>query len=884
TVRYLKNGQVLRTVSTTAGRTFYFDSSFSDTGYTLNAIQFAAPFLTAGGSAAIDRYAYDAAGNRIAHTNALGDVEKTYYDSLSRVTGSRDYLGFATTYTYAYSNAILGLDGVQVGGWRKTTTNAVGRTLVDDQDAFGRTTWHRDLGGRQFTYRYNAAGWLTSQTGSNGQNIATDHYANGYVKSIWDKTTGAYTRYEYDAEGNRIFEGYIYLKNPADLNGGVRDYHQYANIEYDEHNRIKRILDPKAEIRYEFDANGNRRRVLSTYHDGINGAMRTQDYWYQYDAMNRFTVTMGQLSTGTRATSAGDTAVSIVKGSTGSAIAYDLGGQRRQAANGSDGTVEDYSYSADGYLEDVRIGGVLRSRRNEDLLGRVTSYTEWNSAGAQTYSRVSVYDKNSRVVSQSGSDGSTSNTYYTDATDNAGTASQSGAGELAKSVSTNGGTTVTSYFAYDYWDEAKEKAVTAQAWNPLLKGNNAYWRPGYAYHAYDVNGHLQEAADAGADGALGTADDRSFRYVSDAQGLILLRDEIAAGRVNRVQRYYYANGVRIGDVGNDGPSRTDYTQAIARRGMDRKNYKNWRPVASADFDQNYEPVSPAYPGMTPGAYTVRSGDTLQGIARSVWGDASLWYLIADANGLSGTETLTAGQVLSLPNKLTNVHNNAGTFRPYNPGEAIGDTSPTIPDAPPPPKPKGKKGKCGGIGSIIVAIVVVVATIYTAGAAGVAMGSSAATGAATAATAAGAGTFGATMAAGVAAMGSMTAVGFAAAAIGGAIGSVVGQGLSMAMGLQDKFSWGGVAAGALGAMAGAAVGGLAGGNVLVSAAASNVASQGVNLLTGQQREFSWASLAASVISAPIASSISGSLLGQGGAFAGASSVQAALVSSTTRPMR
>lgn len=57
-------------------------------------------------------------------------------------------------------------------------------------------------------------------------------------------------------------------------------------------------------------------------------------------------------------------------------------------------------------------------------------------------------------------------------------------------------------------------------------------KPGYSYHTYDANGHLASAIDAGADGALGTADDRTFRYVSDAQGLVMLRDEIAGTHVN----------------------------------------------------------------------------------------------------------------------------------------------------------------------------------------------------------------------------------------------------------------------------------------------------------------------------------------------------------------
>jgi YD repeat-containing protein len=802
---------------------------------------------------AIDSYTYDAAGNRITHTNALGDTERTYFDSLGRVTRSKSFAGFSTTYAYTYANTIAGLGNKQVGGWQKTTTDAVGRSLIDKADIFGRVTWHQDLGGHTFNYTYNAAGWLINQVGSSGQNIQTDYYANGNIKSVWDKALGTYASYRYDAAGNRTFEGYVTLRNPSDANGGIKDYYQYADIEYDELNRLKRVRDPKADIRYEYDAAGNRRHVTSTYSDGVNGSIRTQDYWYVYDAMNRFTVTMGILSTGARGGSAADTSVSIVKGTTGVAISYDLGGQRRQAANGSDGTVEDYSYSAEGYLADVKINNVLKSRRTLDLAGRVTYYAEYAANGSTVnYYRNTTYDKDSRVLSQSGTDGTTTNTYYVDATDT--TASQTGGGALARSVNVNG-STITSYYAYEYWDTAKEMAVTTQGWNAALKGNNAYWRPGYAYHTYDVNGHLAQAIDAGADGAVGNADDRTFRYINDAQGLTLMRDEIAGTHVNRIERYYYANGVRVGDVGNDGPSRTDYVQAIAGRKTDPRKYKNWEPVGSADFDQNYEPVSPSYPGPTPSSYTVRNGDTLQNIARSVWGDGSLWYLIADANGLSGNEILKAGATLTLPNKITNLHNNAGTFRPYNPGEVIGDTSPTLPAAPPPPRKK----KCGGLAIIVVAVVAVVATVLTAGALAPAAVTSA-----TAAT--GVTGLAATWASGMAVLGGagFATGGLAAAAIGGAVGSVAGQLTGMALGVQDKFSWGAVATAALTTALAPKItpfDGKSGWAIAGNAAARSMVNQGINIVTGQQKGFSWAGVAASAIAAPVMHKVGNALFGE-----------------------
>ena len=266
----------------------------------------------------------------------------------------------------------------------------------------------------------------------------------------------------------------------------------------------------------------------------------------------------------------------------------------------------------------------------------------------------------------------------------------------------NGGTTINTYYGYELWDDAKISAIQAQAYNPAIKKNNRIWRPGYSDISYDVNGHIS--------GAVDRVGNRHFIYTNDANGQILVRDEIT-GAIDRatyrtkayqnpgtvadkITRYYYVDGKRVGDISNDGSSRTDYVATLANQKAPKGNYANWQPVASADFDQNYEPISPTYPGTVASNYVVRNGDTLQSIAQTLWGDAQMWFLIADANGLASGSTLLAGQVLTIPNKVTNIHNNSGTFRPYNPGEAIGDTSPTLPVAPSPPK--RKKG-CGGFG-------------------------------------------------------------------------------------------------------------------------------------------------------------------------------------------
>lgn len=840
----------------------------------------------AGASAvrAVETWTWDGAGHRISHVNALGDTDTTAYDSLGRVRATTSAQGFTTAYAYDYRADLRGLGGATVGGWRKTTTEPTGRTQIEHTDAFGRLTWRQDLGGHQFTYTYNHAGWLTAQSGTSGQRIVREYYANGLLKSYWDQVTGAFSSYAYDANGNRTFEGYVTLRSPASLSAGVREHHQHATLEYDELNRLVRVFDPRADIRYEYDAVGNRRRVFSSYHDGVDGSRVTQDYWYTYDKENRFLITLGQLSGG-RSTSA-STSARVITGGTGVAIAYDAAGRRVQAVNGSDSTQENYGYSAEGYLVEVRIDtnladktpGIVRSRRDIDLAGRVIAYHEFgNGPGGPLsgllsnpdYTRVNRYDKDHRLLSQSGTDGEITYRYYTDATDNAASASGAGAGALAHTTHVKDGTTVNTFHAYEYWDSAREKAQTSQAYNPALGDRNARWKPGYAKHEYDVNGNLARALDAGPDGVLGNGDDRQLRYLTDAQGLILRRDEVAGSAINRVHRYYYATGVRVGDVGNDGPSRIDYAQALARRGESR-DYRQWKPVSAADFDQNYEPVGPNYPGHTPARYTVKAGDTLIGIAAALWGDRALWYLLAEANGLSGGESLIAGQVLTVPNKLTNVHNNSGTFRVYQPGEAIGDTSPTLPDAPPPPA-RGKG--CAMLVSILIVAVVVVVSVYTAGvatgwfaAAGVPAGAAASTAAgATTVSAAATGAGAAAFSLGTTAMaGGAGLAGFMGAMLGAAVGSAVGQGLSMAAGMQEEFSWRQVGLAALGAGVsagiGSAVGALGNDNAFgqwlnnnslgqaAQAAVGNTLTQGLSTKFGFQAGFDWSAVGASALAA------------------------------------
>ncbi|HEY4082292.1 MAG TPA: LysM peptidoglycan-binding domain-containing protein [Burkholderiaceae bacterium] len=803
-----------------------------------------------------DTYVYDALHRRISHTDTLLDTDSTFYDTLNRVTSTITAASRKTIYSYqaiAAGNAsLVSLGGQLLGGYQLTTTSADGHTLIDRVDYFNRTVWHQDEGATTYVYNYNAAGELTSQTSSKNQNIQYRYMQNGYIKEANDLTTHTTSRYGYDNAGNRVWELYGELKADNTTLGAV---YEDDDIAYDELNRISHVWDGSYktnDVRYEYDAVGNRRSAIALYWDPqTNGVIRRDDYWYTYDAANRFTMTKGSFA-GTRGQSMTDTSGSIVRGDNGIAITYDQAGQRKTAAyvaylpraDNSGITdkyqvAETYTYGSDGYLintdtqkTNVSTNAVtsLRSRRNADALGRTTVYTESNVDGSGIIRQdTSSYDEDGVLDSVRDKDSSTTSYTYGNSLDG----TRQNVGELMQVQTKNSSGTVqsTTSYVYEYWDSAKQKSITTTQTG--LPGS------GVTTLAYDVNGHVSAATDSVAG--------RTFKYFSNAEGLVLQRQESEGLNKTYVHNYYYADGKRIGDVTTDlsDDTRVSYAEQLAadekaNAGRPQEDkFKNFKPVTSADFDQNYEPINASYPGATGSSYTVRNGDTLSSIAQSVWGDASMWYLIADANGLRGSDTLVAGQVLTIPNKVTNIHNNANTFRPYNPGEVIGHIDPTLPAPPPPPQ----AGGCGTAGLILMIVVAVVVTVITAGAAAAALAEAApALFAGTAATIGGVG---------------VTVAGAAVAtAAGAALGSVASQLVGMATGNVQDFSWKAVGQAAIG---GAISGGVGAG--LNTLAQTGGILNGSPLGSALSAKDGWMATAGAVVRAGASTAVSMAMQGQ-----------------------
>ncbi|OWQ43759.1 hypothetical protein CDL60_28530 [Roseateles noduli] len=650
-----------------------------------------------------------------------------------------------------------------------------------------------------------------------------------------------------------------------------------------------------------YDAMGNRINLrthtnVPTMADPTVDVPKDSDLWFTYDSMNR------QTGAGLLRTANSDgtfrydfnvklNGIEIIPGVSGHKITYDLNGNRASdtylgtKVRLVDGTaptyyeedgqlyeltpgtapryevqpmpmswevVETYSYDALGRLTGALRDGMAIDQRLYDRAGRVVvqgpqglskSYGEAinkNVAASDAYGqeyRISLYDSNGRLLRQQALDSEqreiTSDTKYT-LYDKAGNV-----GAYTLRVPGNNGYTNTYVYSRERFDGYKEKSVHA---------TSTKFEEGQTDSFYDVNGSLIRIDDHRKN-----ENDRTF--VNDLAGHALYVKQGDA-----IQRQVVVNGEVLGRYGV---------------GVNEKNPKdkdgNPNFIELADFTSGYQPITGSYPSASVGSYQVRSGDTLRSIARQSYGDEGLWYRIAETNGLSGDRDLRVGQTITIPSAVGTIRNNAGTFQPYDPSKITGDTMPHM------PTPPGGGGGCGALGMLLVIVVAVVVTVFTAGAAALAM-----SGGLSALGSAGIGgimSAGATALAGggviagasaVAGMEISAAAAIGGALIGGAVGSIASQGVGMAIGIQDKFSWKQVGLSAIGsavtAGAGPSMSGLLSGSTrvasaVVRAAVSNAVTQGIGVATGLQDKFNWRGVAASAAGSFVAQGLTDAVMGE-----------------------
>jgi YD repeat-containing protein len=782
-------------------------------------------------------YTYDEMGNRITASNGqvTGGVEemsKYIYDTRGYLITTRTPLGQEV---HSYYDAVG--HKIRETHSAPSITNGSSDVTTWTTDYFGKLTTHTDIGGASYTYTYNKTNQLLTQTNTRGQSLTYSYYEDGKLKLIQDRGNAGGslflawgdTSYDYDAAGNRTRERNTQLSK---IDYVTWETYQDATVQYDALGRITHVNDIHANITYDYDAVGNRRHTNATYDDGTTTPPPAKDYWYTYDAMNRITTSQGRMNW------SGSTGTIVIDSTQGIQLQYDGNGNRRVAtqkdATGAD-VNEWYAYDDANRLtgtyrkvNDPVTGlptNVYDSQRDYDPngTGRVWKYRTFSALGVLTSEQTNTYNANGQLLLQTNTSytGGTNYTvnYYSEAspTDQKGTYDAYGR-PLSYRVMYG---SVTNTYRTDLvkFESDKESSIA---------GSSTYFSSGNTNLAYDVNGNLVKVTDSN-----NLSHYRIFANNAEGQILQKLEFDNNSSIPTKRQFYDYINGVPIGTSGS---------------------------LTNADFDYNYTPVSDNYPATSPSTYVANAGDTARSVALAVYGDAKLWYIIADANGLpDDVTTIPAGRTVTIPNVISNLHNDSTTFKPYNPGEIIGDTTPTLPDPPPPPQPK--HGGCGVVGMIIMIVVAIVATIFTAGAAltVIAPGLAAAEGGIMAA--------GAMVLGGGLAGGGLlgAAVGLGIGLVAGAAGSIASQLVGMATGNVQKFSWGAVgvsaltagfgASGALSAVTGAIGGATSGigggtqlGQAIINGAVNNAVGQGASMLVGQQKKFLWSNVAIGAVSA------------------------------------
>jgi YD repeat-containing protein len=586
--------------------------------------------------------------------------------------------------------------------------------------------------------------------------------------------------------------------------------------------------------RTAYDLRG--RKVLDFHGESLSNT----EYWqggiskqYIYDAANRLVETRSYFASGTEIESRLDGEGMPI------GVPMQIGGWLSGA--------EQFSYDADGRLvwqltldranglQGIRweIGGGDDATQRTSLTVLVTDsrvdYTAANgTSGYDQLGRVSVYRYTSRDIN-------------------------------------NATHTYTS--SYQRWEGYQEGTVTGTSTN-----NN--YRATTNTLTYDGFGRLTKQVDnTPLPSNLGVLHDRARTYAYDGEGKVLSRREgtIESNVFTQVADntgakanflYVHAAGQQQAELKEGGQIRT------------RSGYTyNTPQIEALNGRGNYAAGG--------GSVTVQQGETLQSLAQRVYGNSSLWYVLADANGLSDPEgQLVAGTQLNTPS-VTVSSNDAQTFKPYNPNEAIGSTAPGLPFITPPPKQS-----CNAVAMIIMVVVAIVVTVYTAGAAATAFsGASSVLGTAGAGAAGGIGAVGAAALTGggvIAGSGVVLGTGaaIAGAAVGGFVGSVAAQAVGSAMGVAS-FSWrSAAAAGVTAAITAGAGAWLHGAGKVAEASKFYTTTDGVRSLTqlgkfaqgvaaygggvvgsaatGQKTNFSWSAVAASAIGSFVSVKLGGRL--------------------------
>jgi hypothetical protein len=430
-------------------------------------------------------------------------------------------------------------------------------------------------------------------------------------------------------------------------------------------------------------------------------------------------------------------------------------------------------------LEAIKKNGRVLEFKQYDRAGRVYAEYLYNERGEVGQLNLMNYDhgvlRSQNVKNSSGIETSLTGYQY-DAVGNVTEVSSQVHGVGGQSAHT-----MTHRYHYEGWDTYQ------QSQDDAILSAHGQTRFGQSRRIYDSNGLLVESIDQTPD-SQGKSN-YLYYWNSSIDGLKAREDR------DGLTSYLRVNGKTIGDLRLDSSAKTQALEVYSGFtpiGSQQQQFKantSWQSRKEAARAAQERATGDIADGTLPelpqdhlGAYTLQAGDTLEGIALQVYGDASLWYVIADANGLSersaragSSASMMVGKRLNLPSVAANQHHTSNTHKVLNSTHMLGNTNATTPlPLAPPPIPHKEKNRIWA--KIAVGMLAAVAVLATAGAIGILAGGLSTAGGSIF-------TIGASVLGGSAfsTMGSTLSAGFAS----GFLGGIASQGIAKAFGLQES---------------------------------------------------------------------------------------------------
>lgn len=646
-------------------------------------------------------YEYNEAGQLVRQTDAAGNTRTSVYDELNHMTEQTDAHG-RTTYEY------------DTAGHKTAQLDANGHRMSWRYDAQGRMVESTDLGGHITTNTYNTNGLLVKETSTAGKDIDHIYLSNGQLYLHNDRTRNEVAEFTYDAEGQ------VLSKMTGGLVGwlGQKDLYQYDAL-----GRLVQVrregglagsagqLATELSVDYEYDAVGNIRDAkVSAGFSGEPATTNRTDY-FTYDENNRMLINKGQLLNG---------AMNITF-TQGSLMAYDEAGNIHASDTYEGGALQHYTYDYNAENQVYRI-----QKNNKDAktrkyeLGLLKEERSYNANGLMVQSSLMGY-KNGVLQTQSTWDWQgiavSSTEYHYDAVGNVKQMKTKG---FAQKWSTPAFTQTHDY-AFALWDgylQGTESLTVAM--------DGCATTYSYSEHAYDVNGLLNHVTDSP------THKNDTVYFTSSLEGIRGRRDQ------DNETSYLTVAGKTIGDLRLDlhnsaqtltvyGGFAPDGKEQKTLPGMGMMNPSRINPFdAIGDGRIPGRTASVEMPEDNLGTYTLKAGDTLEEIALQVYGDSSLWYLLADANGITQRASsageqggpLHVGMRITIPPAARGQHQTSRTHKVLSGADWTGDTSATAaalqPTAPPPPSKHGDRF-WKTLAKIAVVVVSAVVMVMSAGA-------------------------------------------------------------------------------------------------------------------------------------------------------------------------